>query len=250
MTGISKLMSILVLASLTFVAQAQGAQKVVFDTGHGERFLIGDKGPLQLSGLAEIFQEQGLRVETIDQPFSAASLAGADALVISGAFQRLHPKEIDAVVRFVQDGGKVAIMLHIAPPLAPLLDRLKISYTNGVIQERQNIIDNDPQRFKVNRLGDHAILAGVPEFGLHGVWGLINRDQSTRIIASSSSEAWVDLDRDQVRKEEATASFGVAVAGELGKGGFLVFGDDALFQNKFLDENNAQLATNLANWLK
>ncbi|HBA88707.1 MAG TPA: DUF4350 domain-containing protein [Geobacter sp.] len=250
MTGISKLMSILVLASLTLVAQVQAAQKVVFDTGHGERFVVGEKGPLQLSGLAEILQGQGIQVETVDQPFSEASLAGADALVISGAFQRLHPAEIDAVLRFVQNGGKLAIMLHIAPPLGPLLDRMMISYTNGVIQERQNVIDNDPQRFKVNRLGSHPVLAGLQEFSLHGVWGLINRDESTRIIASSSPEAWIDIDRDKIRKKEATASFGVVVAGELGKGGFLVFGDDAIFQNKFLDENNAQLATNLANWLK
>ena len=230
MTGISKLMSILVLASLTLVAQVQAAQKVVFDTGHGERFVVGEKGPLQLSGLAEILQGQGIQVETVDQPFSEASLA--------------------AVLRFVQNGGKLAIMLHIAPPLGPLLDRMMISYTNGVIQERQNVIDNDPQRFKVNRLGSHPVLAGLQEFSLHGVWGLINRDESTRIIASSSPEAWIDIDRDKIRKKEATASFGVVVAGELGKGGFLVFGDDAIFQNKFLDENNAQLATNLANWLK
>lgn len=250
MTGIAKFMSILVLASLMMVPQVEAAQKVVFDTAHGERFLIGDDGPLQLSGLAKIFQEQGLRVETVAQPFSDAALADADALVVSGAFQRLQPKEIDAVMAFMQRGGKVAVMLHIAPPLGPLLDRLHVAYTNGVIQERQNVIDNDPQRFKVNRLESHPVLAGIREFGLHGVWGLINTDESTRIIAATSPEAWVDIDRDKVQKKEATASFGVAVTGDVGKGAFLVFGDDAIFQNKFLDENNQQLATNLANWLK
>ena len=34
----------------------------------------------------------------------------------------------------------------------------------------------------------------------------------------------------------------VVYAGDLGKGGFLVFGDDAIFQNKFLDANNKALA--------
>jgi len=37
---------------------------------------------------------------------------------------------------------------------------------------------------------------------------------------------------------------------DLGKGGFLVFGDDAIFQNKFMGTNNKALAANLAGWLK
>jgi hypothetical protein len=45
-------------------------------------------------------------------------------------------------------------------------------------------------------------------------------------------------------------SFGVVVSGDLGNGRFIVFGDDAIFQNKFLDNSNRQLAKNLARWLK
>jgi len=250
MARIAKLMSIIVLLCLALAARGEAAQKVLFDTGHGERFLIGEKGPLQLSALAETFQAAGVQVETLAHPFSDASLAGADALVISGAFAALHPQEIEAIVRFVKGGGKLAVMLHTAPPLSPLLDRLQISYTNGVILERQNVIENDPLRFRVDRIGSHPVMQGVHEFSLHGAWGLINRNDSTRIVAATSPEAWVDLDRDGVQKQDATASFGVVVAGELGKGGFLVFGDDAIFQNKFLDENNRQLAASLAGWLK
>ena len=250
MARIAKLMSIIALLSLAFTARGEAAQKVLFDTGHGERFLTGEKGPLQLSGLAETFQAAGVEVETLGQPLSDATLAGADALVISGAFAALQPQEIEAVVRFVQKGGKLAVMLHIAPPLSALLDRLQISYTNGVILERENVIESDPLRFRVGRLSDHPVMQGVHEFSLHGAWGLINRNASTRIIAATSPQAWVDLDRDNIQKKDATASFGVVVAGELGKGGFLVFGDDAIFQNKFLDENNRQLAANLVTWLK
>lgn len=250
MTGISKLMSILVLPFLIFASQGEAAQKVLFDAGHGEPFKITEKGPLQLSFLAETIQGAGAQVAVTDQPFSDATLSGADALVISGAFSQLHPAEIDAVVRFVENGGKLAVMLHIAPPMAPLLKRLQVSYSNGVIRENKNVIEDDPLRFRVEALKEHPVLKGLSDFTLHGAWGLINRNDQARVIAASSAEAWIDLNKDKKQGSDETASFGVAVAGELGKGGFLIFGDDAIFQNKFLEGNNKILATNLANWLK
>jgi hypothetical protein len=245
----AKLMVVMVLLCGALAARGAAAQTVLFDTGHGERFLIGEKGPLQLSGLAETIQAAGAKVATLEQPISDASLVEADGLVITGAFAPLKTEEIEAVLRFMQRGGKLAVMLHIAPPLGTLLDRLGITYTNGVIQERENTIDN-PQDFRVDRLGSHPVLQDLHEFSLYGAWGLMNLNGSARIVASTGPNAWIDLARDKVQKKEETASFGVAVAGELGKGGFLVFGDDAIFQNKFLDENNKMLAANLAGWLK
>jgi hypothetical protein len=150
----------------------------------------------------------------------------------------------------MKGGGKLAVMLHIAPPLGSLLDRLQIGYTNGIINETQNVIDKDPMNFRVAHIGGHPVMNGLHDFSLYGVWGLINRDQSARIVAATGPNAWIDLDRDKVQKKETTAAFGVAVAGEVGQGGFLVFGDDAIFQNKFLDKNNKALAANLAAWLK
>lgn len=239
----------MVLLCAACVAGNASAQTVLFDNTHGERFLIGEKGTLQLSSLADVLQAAGARVSTLDQPISEASLAGADALVISGAFSPLSKDEIEAVTAFMKKGGKLAVMLHVAPPMAGLLDRLRVNYTNGVIQERENVLEDDPQRFKVTRLGSHPVLAGVSEMSLHGVWGLINTDGSARVVASTGPHAWVDLRHDKVQTKENTASFGVVVAGDVGKGGFLVFGDDAIFQNKFLSDNKA-LAANLAGWFK
>lgn len=243
---------IFVMALLCFALAARGAsaQTVLFDNSHGERFLIGEKGPLHLSGLVEILRTAGAEVATLEHPISDTSLAGADALVISGAFSPLHPNEIEALVRFMQRGGKLAVMLHIAPPLASLLDRLEVGYTNGVIRETENVIENDPQKFRVKPSAGHPLTRGVQEFSLYGAWGLMNRDGSARIISATSPDAWIDLRGDKVQRKETTASFGVAVAGEVGKGGFVVFGDDAVFQNAFLDQNNRALAANFAGWLK
>lgn len=250
MARIAKIMCIVLLVCGVFGTRGEAAQKVLFDTGHGERFLIREKGPLQLSGLADIFMEAGIQVANLEKPISDASLADADGLVISAAFEPLQPEEIEAVVRFMQRGGRLSVMLHIAPPLSSLLDRLGIMHTNGVIEERENIIDGNPHDFLVNRLGTHPILKGITEFSLYGAWGVLNADDRGRVIASTSPNAWIDLRHDKIQTREETASFGVACAGDLGKGGFLIFGDDAMFQNKFMDANNRALAANLAGWLK
>lgn len=250
MTGVRKLMCIMVLLCLMMTAHAAAAQTVLFDTGHGERFLADGKGPLQLSDFATICRAAGLKVATLDQPISDRILSATDAVVISGAFQPLAPQEIDALVRFMLRGGRVSVMLHIAPPLSDLLERLGISYTNGVIRERENILEGEPQNFRVSRLGDHPVLKGISGFNLYGVWGLMSLDERSRAVASTGPRAWVDLHRNQVQTKDETASFGVTCAGEVGKGGFLVFGDDAIFQNKFLKDDNKRLARNLAAWFK
>lgn len=250
MARFAKLMCIIVLLCGAFAARGEAAQKVLFDTGHGERFLIGEKGPLQLSGFADICRSAGIQVATLAKPISDESLAGADGLVISGAFAPLKEEEIDSLIRFMLRGGKLSVMLHIAPPLGSLLDRLGINYTNGVIQEHENLIDGKAQDFRVNRLRSHPVLRGVTEFSLYGVWGLMSLDQRARNVATTSPRAWVDLHQDKIQTKDETAAFAVACAGEVGKGGFLVFGDDAIFQNKFLGAQNKALAVNLANWLK
>jgi len=250
MARIVKIMCIMVLVCGVLATRGEAAPTVLFDTGHGERFLIGEKGPLQLSGFAEICQAAGIQVGTLTKPISDESLKGVDGLVISGAFKPLKDEEIDALVRFMIRGGKLSVMLHIAPPLSTLLDRFGMTFTNGVIIERENIIDGNPQDFRVNRLGKHPVLQGITEFSLYGVWGLMSIDDRSRIVASTSPQAWVDLHHDKKQSKDETASFGVMCAGQVGKGGFLVFGDDAIFQNKFLDAHNRALSANLAGWLK
>ena len=74
---------------------------------------------------------------------------------------------------------------------------------------------------------------------------------SSRIVASTSPKAWVDLNGDKKLSDgDVVQSFGVVAVGEVGAGRFVVFGDDAVFQNRFLDESNRQLAKNLSRWLK
>ncbi|KAB0672226.1 DUF4350 domain-containing protein [Oryzomonas sagensis] len=237
----------LILTALPSFAAAVPST-VIFDQGHGQRFTTGDPGELQLSKLADTLRASGAAITTTTAPLSDEVLTGAAGLVISGAFKPLQPEEVEAVARFVQNGGRLAVMLHIAPPLGNLLARLGIDSSNSVLHERQNVIDSD-LNFRVTDLSPTPLFSGVNSFSAYGVWA-IRPGTSSSAIARTSPEAWVDLNGDKVlSRGDAVGAFAVVVMGPLGKGEFTVFGDDAIFQNRFLDDNNRKLAANLGIWL-
>jgi uncharacterized protein DUF4350 len=232
------------------IVPVHATQTVVFDEGHGERFVVGKKGDLDLSSLGELFRKQEVEVKTVAVPLTDEQLAGADALVISGPFAPLSAAEVESIDRFLERGGRLVVMLHIGAPLADLLHGLGVDFSNSVIRERHNVIADDPLNFRVTGLEQHPLLAGLTQFSLYGGWALMGFAENVRALASTSVDAWVDLNGDRkLSPDDAVQSFGVVVAGTRGRGEFVVFGDDAIFQNKFLDADNAHLAKNLAAWL-
>lgn len=246
-------LTILILVIFPFFDTPGGAHartSVLFDQGHGQKFLIERGGDLDLSLLAGNFRDLGYDVATSSAPLSDALLNGINILMISGPFKPYTGKEIEAVVRFVQRGGALCINLHIAPPVSALIYRLGVDHSNSVIHEEEGSIAGDTLNFRVTRLEEHPLFTGVGEFSLYGVWALLDVRPGVRTIARTSPAAWVDLNRNgRFDAADARGSFGVVVAGEEGKGRFVVIGDDAVFQNKFLKGGNLALARNLAAWL-
>lgn len=234
---------------LTTPGRAEQPPVVWVDQGHGQVFQIDQEGDLQLTALAQLLAREGLVVKTGRQPLDEQLLRGSSALLISGAFQPYTPAEIEAIHRFVAGGGRLAVMLHIAPPLGPLLASFGVDFANGVIRDPDQAIAGEPLNFTVTRLAPHPLTRGVKRINLYGVWALTNVDNRARIIARSSPHSWIDLNGDRrLGRGDAVQSFGVLVAGELGQGAFAIFGDDALFQNRFFPDNR-DLGRNLAHWL-
>jgi len=235
---------------ITAVEPVNAKTTVLFDQGHGQRLVIEGNRDLDLSRLAGLFRESGLKVAAAETPLTAELLAGINALVLSGTFQPYTSKEIEVITSFVERGGALCIMLHIAPPLAPLLRSLGVEHSNGAIREQDNIIDGNPLNFRVTRLMNHPLFQGLKQFALYGVWALLDNSPGVRAIARTSPSSWIDLNGNgQFDPKDARQSFAVVVEGQLGRGRFVVFGDDALFQNKFLDGDNLILGRNLAAWL-
>ena len=224
---------------------------VIFDEVHGQRFVIEKEGDLQLSGFSGLLKRKGYDVKINAGRINDATLYGTDVLIISGAFQPLSAEETDAVVRFIGRGGKLCMMLHIPRPLTGLMSRLKVYASNGVIQEHENIINNSPTDFFITKMEKDKITKGLKRIGVHGAWALMTESASARIIARTGPKAWIDLNMDgQFNGNDARQSFGVIIAGTLGKGKYVIFGDDAIFQNKFLGKENMPVAKNLADWMK
>ena len=224
------------------------ATQILFDQGHNERFLIEEKGALHLSDFAAVLGSKGALVSSSTKVLDDAALKNVTALVVSGPFASLQPEEIDAVVRFIERGGRLAAMLHIGPPLAGLLARLDVYHSNGVLHERHNVIDLD-MNFRVTALSGSPLFDGLAQFSAYGAWAL-DPGKAVTVLAQTSAEAWVDLNGDKILSPgDAVGAFAVAVSGNLGSGGFVIFGDDAIFQNRYLTDNNGKLAGNLAGWL-
>ncbi len=238
------------VVSLGGCPAAYAGSIVLFDEGHGQKFLIENEGALDLSGLAAAFHAGGAQVGANREAITAARLSGVGALVVSGPFKPFAAAEVDAIAGFLDRGGRLALMLHIPFPLTPLLHRLQVDFSNGVIRERVNLIGDDPLDFHVTALSPHTLTRDVTTFDVYGAWALLNRGPEITVVARTSATSWVDLNRNgTLEPRDAVQSFAVVVAGQMGKGQFVVFGDDAIFQNRFLTGGNRKLASNLAAWL-
>lgn len=244
--------SALTLAAMFATFAPQAAPRgpvVVFDEGHGQRFHAEGKGPLDLSDFAALITAKGGTVRTSRGALQSTDLETVDALVVSGAFERISGAEIDRIIAFVERGGRLCVMLHIEPPLADLLHRLNVSVSTGVIHEQSGAMDANLD-FRVTRLRPHPITRGLTSVALYGAWALLPTKSNARAIAETSPRAWIDLNHNRtLDRTDAVQSFAVVVSGRHGKGIFAVFGDDALFQNQFLKGENRKLGENLAAWL-
>jgi hypothetical protein len=239
------------LLSLTVVQAEAKKRTVVFDQGHGQKFVIEKEGDLQLSRLSGLFKKEGYDVKVNAGYINDTAFNTADVLLISGAFQTFSSEEINTIIQFVERGGKLCVMLHIPQPLTGLMSRLKVYASNGVIQEQENTINNAPKDFFITNMEKHEITKGLKKIGVHGAWALMTESKTAQIIARTGPKAWIDLNRDgKFNETDARQSFGVVIAGTLGKGRYVIFGDDAIFQNKFLDQENMPLGKNLADWMK
>ncbi|WP_026362398.1 DUF4350 domain-containing protein [Geopsychrobacter electrodiphilus] len=224
--------------------------RVLFDQGHGQVFVIEQETGLHLSRLARTFIGEGFEVSSTAHPLTAGLLDKTDALVISGAFRPFSPAEIAEIIRFIKRGGRLAVMIHIGPPLKTLLRNLGVDVANGVIREEEQAIDHEPLNFRTSRLAPHPLTRGIKDFALYGCWPLRTLSPAGKTLAFSSNRSWVDLSGDKrLTPGDAVQAFGVVVTSRIGQGELLVFGDDALFQNRFLSGNNLILAKNLGRWL-
>lgn len=242
----------LALAAALVSTIAVAAPVALFDQAHGQRFLIDKSGELSLGGLAQAFRAAGFEVKPTSEPFTPESLKGVAVVVSSGSLAPFKATEIDALKKFVAEGGKLSVMMHISPTYEALLIPFGIAGSPGVVHETENVEQINSLDFTAKDLAKHPLFEGVEGVKFYGSWAVAGVAGKTEALAKTSKNAWMDLNRNKVRDEkyEPLIAFGLIVAAEIEKGRVIAFADDALFQDKFLTGDNARLAANLAKWLK
>ncbi|MCB2183689.1 MAG: GldG family protein [Desulfobulbaceae bacterium] len=222
---------------------------VLFDQAHGQHFLVEKNGALDLSGLATLFTEQGATIKTSSAAISDTLLNEVDVLIISGPFAPITQNEAISIMKFLYRGGKLALMMHISQPFGTLLPQLGIAVSSAAVSEQENIIGTNAKDFQVKDLKSHPLTTGLTSFNVYGGWALLNTKSGVDIVGQTTHKAWVDLNQNgELNEKDAMQSFAMVLAGQMGKGSFAVFGDDAIFQNQFLKDGNLLLGRNLALW--
>jgi hypothetical protein len=223
---------------------------VLFDQAHGQSASIQPGGPADLSGLKNLFREQGFVIQEDITPLSEETMQGAAAVIISGPLTPLTSPEIQAIGKYLNNGGQISLMLENAAAAANLLSSLQIAVANGILREQENMLNGEGSNFSLKDLPEHPLTRELDTFNMYGAWPLQTALEAN-VIARTSNKSWVDLNGDRLLgKEDAVQSFHVLITGQLGHGHFVVFGDAALLQNQFLKGKNATLGRNLARWFK
>ncbi len=248
-TYVSFLLGLVFLLVLLAERPAGASQVVLFDQGHGQKFLTGQQGPLDLSCFAELFTEQGATVKTTARPLTDMVLGDIDILVLSGPFAPVSRSETKAIVRFLHQGGKLAVMAHIAQPLGTLLSTFGVRISSSPVGEQANLLGSNPLDYTLLNLEDHPLTVNLAGINVYGGWALLPDQNHFTPLATTSALAWLDINRNNRRDaRDPVQAFHLILAGKVRKGDVVIFGDDAIFQNKFIKGDNHALAVNLVKW--
>lgn len=246
-------MKIKILICSLFLLSVSGnavSAQVYFDTSHRVIFHPTSDEHLGLKRFVSFFSEHGDYVEIGDYPLTILDTGAIDVLIIPGAMVPYSKEEIALIVKYVNNGGKLLVLLHIAPPLARLTERFGIILSSAVISENENLIEGQSQDFYVRDMVAHEITKGVSEIALYGSWGLL-AEGAGKVIASTSNNAYADFNRNRrFDYGEPKARMGVVAVADYGEGKVVVVADDAPLANAFLDvADNRKLAENIVAWL-
>jgi ABC-type uncharacterized transport system involved in gliding motility auxiliary subunit len=255
------------------------ARTVCFVTGSGEH-QIDDSGRSGYSRLKDLISKDDYQGKSIDLLQKAEVPGDCTVLVVGGPRGDYQQPEVDALKKYVEDGGRALILLD--PPLK--VGREEIGDNDpltgllgswGVTPNKDLILDFNPvgqlaglgpQVALVTRYDSHPIVnemkGTATGFPLSRSLDTKNADKTTVDKLFDSSESSLStgkLDSDRIDPSDPKNKKGpltIAAAGtyktgkENSQGRFVVVGSSLWAANSFLPFNgNRDLALNTINWL-
>ena len=252
---------------------------VCFVTGSGEH-QIDDSGRNGYSRLKDLLGKDNYTAKSIDLLQKAEVPADCTVLVVAGPSGDYQPPEVDAIKKYVENGGRALFLLD--PPLK--MGRSEIADNDalagllagwGVSVEKDLILDLNPigqlaglgpQVALVTRYDSHPIVremkGSATGFPLSRSLAVKTGDKTTveKLFESSESSLATDklnspkIDPDDPKNKKGPMTIAAAGTYNSGKensqGRFVVIGSSAWAANSFLGFNgNRDLALNTMNWL-
>lgn len=188
-------------------------------------------GPEDLSELRGALEAQGYGTASIGTSPHVVSAFGDPASVVvlvAGVEREYRPGEIDALVRFVEEGGTLVVADDFGFANA-LSDRFGVSYDKLRLFDANYEVNSSLVTVRGELDGKtYPLVLNVPT-------GLSVRDPAAEILAVSSEAGYLDTNANGVKDpEDVQGATLVAVRVARGEGRAVFLGDPALFTNAML----------------
>ncbi len=252
---------------------------VCFTTGSGEH-QIDDSTRDGLSKFKELLGKDDYQTRSVDLLTKAEVPSDCTTLVVAGPTKNYEQPEVDAIKKYVEDGGRAFFMLD--PPLKLAHDEIadndaltSLLQSWGVTVQKDLIVDLNPLG-QITGLGPQVALVtsytsqpivesmrgtatgfplarslDVKDTGKTSVQKLFD-SSSTSLATDNLSSPAVNVNNPKNKKGPLTlAAAGTYNTGkENSQGRFVVIGSSTWASNRFIDFNgDSDLALNAVNWL-
>lgn len=245
---------------------------VTYIGGRGERDLLGEAS-YDLGKLGAQLQRQGFKLHELSLAEAGEIPEEAAVLVISPGRQDLPPTEVDAILRYLDDGGNLLWLAEPGPGrgMEPVARALGITFEPGVVVDPTTAVLGIPHPafVPVAAYPTHPLTENLDQVTVYPHAVGISWSQppgwQTRGILSTGLRAWSETGDpaqdprfDDGSDGSGPLDIGIAMqrtmrgdgAGEDGKQRVVVIGDGDFLSNAYLGSgSNLQLALNAFNWL-
>ena len=188
---------------------------------------------------------------------SYSVLRDYDVLVLASYEEGYSSEEIDAIKKFVENGGGLLLFGDFEYPSNNVARAFDVSFCSEIVaiaDDSAEQFSSDNHAILVDDITDHPITEGIDSIGLF--FGIpISTYKSGTVLAKTSRNSWADKEGGDIGTKESTEEggpFDILLAADLGKGRAVFFGGAISFWNMvtvFSDTENLKLFGNMVKWL-
>lgn len=243
----------------------RGERWLVFLAGHGERNPAGDAN-FDLSTWSGQLGKRGFNTRALSLAESGQIPDNTTALVIAGPRTRLLEGEVEAIEKYIEDGGNLLWLMDPDPlhGLEPVAERLGVERQPGVIVDpASQLLAGDPTAVVATRYGSHPIVRNFADTTVFPRAASLRLNLpegwKSRVLLDTRPSAWSEvgtvegeIQLDAGEDIPGPLSFGVALTRERedGEQRVVVIGDGDFLSNSVIaNGGNLELGMSIANWL-